>query len=191
MKVWKRIVTIAVVAVIVFIAADVAVVLSFAHTKRSIDHADAAIVLGAAIGSPAAYNRALEAVELVEQGKTEVVVTAGGKIANKDQSEAAYMAKAIKAKSTKSPQVILEEESHNTYENIYNAKAKIPDAKSAVIVSDEFHLARGVLLAKRAGFEEVYWASPPPDYYRKDELRWYYVREFIAMINYLPKFIFG
>jgi uncharacterized SAM-binding protein YcdF (DUF218 family) len=130
-------------------------------------------------------------LELVEAGKTNTVVTSGGKIADKDQSEAAYMAKAIKSNSTKNPTVILEEASHNTYENIQNAKKKIPEAKSVVIVSDEFHLARGVLLAKRAGFDTVYWASPAPSYYEKQELRWYYFRELVAMINYIPKFISG
>ncbi len=177
--------------IILIVVADVFLVVGFARHRREIPSADAAIVLGAAIGSPAAYNRALEALELVEEGKTNIVVASGGKIADKDQSEATYMAKAIKSKSTKNPQIILEEDSHNTYENIYNARKKIPDAKSVVIVSDEFHLARGVMLAKRAGFETVYWASPAPTYYEKQELHWYYFREFVAMINYIPKFIGG
>jgi vancomycin permeability regulator SanA len=58
-------------------------------------------------------------------------------------------------------------------------------------VSDSFHLARAVILAKRAGFKNVYWASPDQGYYSVDDKRYYYFREFLAMIWYLPKFLFG
>ncbi len=179
------------IAILIFIIliADITLVLGFGSYRTEVKKADAIIVLGAAIGSPAAYNRALEAVRLVEAEKTNTVVVSGGKIVSKDQSEATYMQKVIKAKSTKEPTVILEDQSHNTYENIKNSKIKIPEAKSVIIVSDEFHLARGVMLAKRAGFEDVYWSSPPPLYYSKIELRRYYFREIIAMLSYIPKFI--
>ncbi len=191
MKSARKILWYVAMVIFVIVVSDVSLVLGFGSQRPEIEHADAVIVLGAAIGSPAAYNRALEAVRLIEAGKTETVVVAGGKVASRDQSEAVYMEKVISAKSTKEPDVILEDQSHTTYENISNARKKIPEAKSVIIVSDEFHLARGVLLAKRAGFEKVYWSSPAPTYYSKTELRRYYFREIIAMLSYIPKFIFG
>jgi uncharacterized SAM-binding protein YcdF (DUF218 family) len=87
--------------------------------------------------------------------------------------------------------MLLDEQSHNTYENIRNARALVPDAQSVTVVSDEFHLARAVLLAKRAGFSDVSWAAPDPYYYSKTDLAFYYGREVVAILYYVPRFIFG
>jgi len=190
MRRFFRIINGLLIVILIIVLADVGLVMSFANTRPELKQADAAIVLGAAIGSPAAYNRALEAVVLIDSGKIDTVVVTGGKIADRDQSEAEYMAKVIRAQvASQQPTIILESESRSTYENIKNAKAKIPESESVVIVSDEFHLARGVMLAKRAGFETVYWTAPEPTYYQKGELTWYYLREFAAMISYIPHFI--
>ncbi len=86
---------------------------------------------------------------------------------------------------------ILEDQSRDTYQNIKFSKAKIPNAQSVIIVSDAFHLARGVLLAKREGFKKVYWAAPSQTTYRPGELVFYYVREMFAIIAYVPKFVRG
>jgi uncharacterized SAM-binding protein YcdF (DUF218 family) len=137
-----------------------------------------------------AQKRAEAAASLVEAGKTDMVVFSGGKIAETDVSEAVYMKKIFQKKTTKSPEIITEEGSHNTYENIKNSRQKIPEAKSVIIVSDKFHLARAFLVAKKQGFETVYWSSPDSDYYSKNELETYYIREMVAMLNYLPKLVF-
>jgi uncharacterized SAM-binding protein YcdF (DUF218 family) len=92
---------------------------------------------------------------------------------------------------TKMPSMILETNANSTYQNIVNSKALIPQAKSIIIVSDSFHLARAVLMAKREGFGPVYWSSPDPYYYSKRELVYYYMREVLAMVDYIPKFITG
>lgn len=138
----------------------------------------------------------MEGLRLYQDGKADRLVLSGGKISDSDISEAQYMEKVIKRFSDQPVEYILEDQSHSTYENIRNSKQKLQEAGigtdgSIVIVSDEFHLARGVLLAKRAGFETVYWSAPEPDYYSDKDLRFYYFREFMAMLNYLPKFIFG
>lgn len=153
--------------------------------------ADAGIILGAAIYTPALYNRTTEGLAVYEQGSVPVLVLSGGKISDKDISEAQYMQKVITKNASGTVVTILEENSHNTFENIYNSKKLIPEAKSIVIVSDKFHIARAFLLAKRAGFENVYWSWPEPSYYRKTELAFYYIREMSAMISYVPKFIVG
>ncbi len=186
------------VAVIVglFLAIDAVLIWGIAHTRPEIKHADAVIILGAAINTPALTNRSKEGLEIYEQGKADVMVLSGGKIADADISEAQYMEKVIK-KNTSMAAVdyILEEESHSTYDNIRNSKAKLENeghkTDSVIIVSDAFHLARAFLMAKRAGFKTVNWSAPSSGYYKRDELRFYYLREFAAMINYLPKFISG
>lgn len=173
------------------IALDAILIWGIAHSRPEIKHADAVIILGAAINTPALTNRTKEGLELYEQGKADVMVLSGGKIADADISEAEYMEKVIKKNAHGDVNYILEEGSHTTYENIQNSKAKLAGKQSVIVVSDAFHLARAVLMAKRAGFEDVYWSAPSSGYYSRPELRFYYLREFVAMINYLPKFIFG
>ncbi len=178
------------------LAINAALIWGIAHNQPELDQkADAVIVLGAAINSPSLKNRTLEGLEIYEQGKAEIMILSGGKIADPDISEAEYMEKVIKKNAAGEVNYVLEEDSHSTYESIVNAKRKLaeinPDADSIIIVSDSYHLARAVLLAKRLGFETVYWNSPSSGYYERGVLRYYYFREFAAMLNYIPKFIFG
>ncbi len=168
---------------------DLALVFGTPLIEPKIEHADAIIVLGAAINTPALENRTLEGLRLYEEGKAPVMVLSGGRISDADISEAQYMQKIIKKSSKNSVNTILEDQSHNTMENIANSKAKLPDAKSVIIVSDEFHLARAAITARTSGFSKVYWSHPEPNYYSKSELRKYYLRELAAMLNYIPKFL--
>lgn len=179
------------VTLITVLILDAFIVFSIGTFRPEIKKADAIVVLGAAINTPTLYNRSLQGLKMYEEGKGEVIVLSGGRISDKDISEAGYMQKSILSKAKEPVPLILEEDSHNTYENINNTKTKIGEGKSLLIVSDEYHLARAVLLAKRAGFSPVYWSSPVPFYYSKRELGMYYLREIIAMLDYIPKFIFG
>jgi uncharacterized SAM-binding protein YcdF (DUF218 family) len=176
---------------VILLILDGVFVYTIAHWRPEIKKADAIIVLGAAINTPALYNRTLEGLHLYEQGKADVMVLSGGKISETDISEAQYMERVIKKNTTKTVPYILEEQSHSTYENITNSKKKLGETDSVIIVSDQFHLGRAMLLAKRAGFDNVYWSAPWPTYYSDKELRFYYIREILAMINYLPKLIGG
>jgi uncharacterized SAM-binding protein YcdF (DUF218 family) len=171
--------------------ADILVVVGFSVFHPKIEKADAIVILGAAINTPALYNRSMEGLRLYEEGRADVLVLSGGRISDKDISEAQYMQKVItrNSNSGKVPLMILEQDSHNTYENIKNSKAKIPDAKSVILVSDSFHMARAASVAKRDGFQDVYWSSPRPFYYQPHELIFYYFREVVAMISYIPKFV--
>jgi uncharacterized SAM-binding protein YcdF (DUF218 family) len=191
MKLALRAVKILILAGVVLVIADIAVVVGMAHYRPNFSHADNAIVLGAAIYTPALKNRTLTALDLYEQGKADKLILSGGRISDSDISEAQYMEKVIKQNQDANAKYVLEDGSHNTYENIHNSQKLMGENDSVVIVSDEFHLARAVLVAKRAGIEKVYWESPEPTYYTKRELNFYYFRELVAMIAYIPKFIFN
>jgi len=170
---------------------DALVIAFFSIYRPAIPKADAIIILGAAINTPALYNRSMEGLRLYQDGKANILVLSGGRISDQDISEAKYMDKVITKNAQGLVPVMLEDQSHTTYENIKNSKALLPDAKSIIVVSDKFHLARAVLVAKRAGFAHVYWAAPQPYYFSKSELAYYYMREEFAMIAYIPKFIFN
>lgn len=179
------------IVLVVVLLLDIGFVLAMGKWQPAIEESDAVIVLGAAINTPSIKNRTLEGLQLYEEGKADKMILSGGKIANADISEAEYMAKVISKNASGPVDFELEDQSRNTYDNINNSKAMLGDADSIIIVSDEYHLARAFLLAKRAGFETVYWSAPDSSYYSEKDLRFYYFREFIAMLDYLPKFIFG
>lgn len=169
-------------------ALDSAVLAFFSFYHPAIKKADAAIILGAAINTPALYNRSLEGLKLYQQGKAGLLLLSGGKVADEDISEAKYMQKVILKNGGAAAPMVLENSSRTTYENIKNSKKMRPEVKSIIIVSDRFHLARGVLLALRSGYRPVYWDSPSGSYYNAKEWAYYYFREWVAMLDYLPKF---
>jgi uncharacterized SAM-binding protein YcdF (DUF218 family) len=189
-KLWKIYKYVAVTAVTLLLI-DLAIVIFFSLYRPNIPQADAIVILGAAINTPALYNRSLEGLRLYEGDKAPLLVLSGGRISDKDISEATYMQRTIGKNTDKPLNLILEEDSHSTYENLNNTKNKIGSDKSIVIVSDEYHLARGVIMAWREGFYPVYWSAPEPTYYKNSELVYYYMREVMAMISYIPKFILG
>lgn len=191
MRAFKKIIKYLFVIFATTVAVDLVLVLSFAHYRPAIPKSNAIIVLGAAINTPALYNRTLTALDLYKEGKADVLVLSGGRISDKDISEAGYMQKVIRENSDPVPPLIIEDQSHSTYDNLKNSQAKLGSAGQIVIVSDEFHLARSVLLARRLGFKKVYWDAPKPNYYSQEELARYYLREVLAMIGYIPKFIRG
>jgi uncharacterized SAM-binding protein YcdF (DUF218 family) len=170
---------------------DAAVLAFFTFYHPQIKHADAIVVLGAAINTPALYNRSLAGLALYREGKAPEIILSGGRKIDADISEAGNMQKVIQKNSTTAAPIILEDRSRTTYENIHNIKAKAPGVTSIIIVSDEFHLARAVLVALRAGYYPVYWSAPPPTYYRKSELMYYYFREGAALLDYVPKFLWN
>lgn len=189
-KLWKTIKWPLLIIVVIFIV-DAATILFFSFYRPKLQKADAIVILGAAINTPELYNRSLQGLEIYNQGYAPQIVLAGGQDFAKAPTEASYMKKVINANSSSTVPVILEDQSHSTYENIINTKNKIGSAKKIIIVSDSYHLARGVLMAEREGFHVVSWSAPYAYYYNKSQLLYYYFREISAMIDYIPKFIKG
>ncbi|QQS23276.1 YdcF family protein [bacterium] len=209
---FTKLLKITIVALIIIFTVDAGLIFTMANWQPEAERADAVVVLGAAINTPALTRRTLDGLQLYEQGKADRLILSGGKIADSDISEAEFMYKVITSNTANPIDYIIEDQSRNTYENIKNSKAKLIESEraermlnsqdelseaeimensSVIIVSDKYHLARAVLLAKRAGFETVHWHSPDPYYYPKQELHYYYFREFVAILSYIPKFIFG
>ena len=106
----KRIIKWAAAAVIIVIAADAAAVFYFANTQSQLHQADAIIIMGAAINSPAIYNRTQKALELYEESLAPVLVLSGGRISEEDVTEATYMQRVLQANTGDVLNLILEEE---------------------------------------------------------------------------------
>jgi uncharacterized SAM-binding protein YcdF (DUF218 family) len=99
MKWLKRIVASILIVVVIILLFDACLLFGFAKIRPEIKQADAIVVLGAAINSKIASNRALEGLRLYKDGKAPVIIASGGKIADPDISEAQYIEKIIKKNS--------------------------------------------------------------------------------------------
>lgn len=128
--------------------------------------ADAAIVLGAAVWgnevSPVFRERINHAIELYRAGKVRKIIFTGGQ-GNRDELTEAASARqyAIKNGITEKD-ILIEERSHTTYENVIHAK-QVADAsglKKVLIVSDPMHMKRAVEMANDIGLEA--YPSPTP-----------------------------
>jgi uncharacterized SAM-binding protein YcdF (DUF218 family) len=179
-------------ALLFLFVCDALFIYGFAKLRTKPQKSDAILVLGAAVYTPAIGQRTLTALDLYKQGLAPKIILSGGLDQGKTITEAQYMDEVInQSRGELNPEIVLDNDAVTTFENIQNAKKIVGDKRSITIVSDEFHLARAYLIAKRAGFSSVYLAAPKPSYYRSTELAFYYFREMLAMFDYLPKFIFN
>ena len=126
--------------------------------------ADVAIVLGAATYdgevSPVYRERLNHGMILYEQNYIEKIVVTGGYGEGNEESDACAAKRYLEKKGVPGTDIILEEESSITQENLENAKKLMDEKgyKTALIVSDPLHMRRAILLARDTGMET--YSSP-------------------------------
>lgn len=128
--------------------------------------ADAAIVLGAAVWgnevSPVFRERINHAIDLYRSGKVRKIILTGGQGNSDELTEAATARRYAIKNGVPEDDILIEESSHTTYENVVNAK-QLVDAnglKKVLIVSDPLHMKRAVAMASDIGLEA--YPSPTP-----------------------------
>lgn len=122
--------------------------------------ADCAIVLGGAAWhkkpSPVLEERLNHAIKLYREGRVGALVLTGGFGADAPYSEAQVAKYYCRDQGVPEEDLLLEtDDSQTTVQNLSGAK-KVLDAngmESALIVSDPWHLKRGVLIARREGID--------------------------------------
>lgn len=118
------------------------------------------IVLGAQMkenGPSVALARRLDlaAAYLMENPDT-VCVVSGGRGSNEPISEAEGMSAYLVKKGIDPARIVLEEQSHNTLQNLVNSRRLIPEGETKVgVVTNRFHVYRSVQLAKKQGFPQA------------------------------------
>ena len=170
-------------------------ILSFAWKPNIPQHADAALVLGAKVyldntPSDPLYQRTLTAVNLYQQHKVDYIIATGG-VGLGPAPESAVSEQIAAQNGVPANKVLSEDESHDTFENIEDIQniAQKYKIQSLIIVSDRFHVARGVFVAKHFGYGPIYWDFPNQNYYPTNLLIWDYAREAAALLYYIPKTI--
>ena len=111
---------------------------------------------------PAVETEPARTIDLYRSGKVGKIIFTGGQ-GNRNELREAAAARAYAIKNgIPANDILIEENSHTTYENVINAK-QVADAnglKKVLIVSDPLHMKRAVAMAGDIGLEA--YPSPTP-----------------------------
>ena len=134
------------------------------RNARSDAPADAAVVLGAAVWgaevSPVFRERINHGIDLHRGGRVRKLIFTGGRGSRGEPTESSAARRYAIRGGVPAADILIEEKSHTTYENILYAK-EIADAqgiRKVLIVSDPLHMKRAVAMARDLGLA----ADPSP-----------------------------
>ncbi len=155
-------------------------------SKEPQPNADYVLVLGAQVkGTYLTYAlqaRLDTAYEYAIDNPESMVIVSGGQGPGEDVTEAYAMAEYLKTKGLDESRLILEDQSTSTYENIEYSKQFMDGMDSnIVLVTNHFHVYRGVGVAKKQGLTNVEGLGAPTKWYTIPNQ---YVREAFAVIKY-------
>ncbi len=152
-------------AVIIFVVVVRMVIAGFAGTATL--PVECAIVFGAAVhpvydpagtiiesqSGPGIRRRMLTAVELYRQGLVRKLFLSGGKGDGMVRSEAQIMKQYALLRHVPERDIVVEDQSASTKENLLNTRPLVKDCSSVVGISDRYHLARIAFLARQQGWD--------------------------------------
>jgi uncharacterized SAM-binding protein YcdF (DUF218 family) len=122
--------------------------------------ADYLVILGARLHgermSLSLQYRVEAALQYLEENKETRVVVSGGQGPGEDITEAEAMSRYLQRNGISKERIVVEDQSTTTHENLLFSKKLVNDDDHVVIVSNDFHLFRASMIAKRVGFEDVY-----------------------------------
>lgn len=133
---------------------------------RSEASADAAVVLGAAVWSadvsPVFRERINHGIDLYRKGKVRKLIFTGGQGNPGEPTESAAAKKYALENGVPAQDILIEEKSHTTFENILYAKqlADTQGIRKVLIVSDPLHMRRAMSIASDVNL--VAEPSPTP-----------------------------
>jgi uncharacterized SAM-binding protein YcdF (DUF218 family) len=146
---------------------------------------DAALVLGAALWdsqpSPALTERLQMALYLYNKGQVQWIICSGG-IGDDGISEAKGMKRYLVDRGVPPKDLLLEEESTNTEENLrYSKKLLKPNGiQNIYLVTHDYHMYRALALARNTGIP----AEPAPVHSQVLFSPYYKARECLSIIKY-------
>ena len=170
---------------IYFIVCNI-VIYIYAEKKPS-QHAQTMVILGSqvigtpAIPSPTLADRLDVAVQYLNQNPQTKVVVCGGQGEDESATEASVMAKYLIDKGIEANRVYQEDKSRRTAEQFIFANRVLPLDKT-VVVTNDFHILRSIMLAKRSGVHDVSGLSAPLAFNNGDKYV-ALIREPLALAN--------
>ena len=155
--------------------------------KKASQHAQTMVILGSqvigtpAIASPTLADRLDVAVQYLNQNPETKVVVCGGQGEDESATEASVMAKYLIDKGIEANRVYQEDKSRRTAEQFIFANRVLPLGKT-VVVTNDFHILRSIMLAKRSGIHDVSGLSAPLAFNNGDKYV-ALIREPLALAN--------
>lgn len=187
--IWLKVLLALILAGVMAFAALLGVVLSGAHDHITGDP-QVMIILGCQVreSGPSVMlrDRLDEALAYLEEHPDMTVVVSGGQGENEPTTEAKAMADYLVEHGIEEDNILLEDQSHNTAQNLHYSMAVLEEAEvdlseGVLVVSNGFHLTRAEMLAERAGFEEVSTLAAPSSHLLS-RLHMY-IREPLALVK--------
>jgi len=152
-----------------------------AGSRPQLERADAILVLGAAQyngrPSPALRARLDHALALYRRGLAHRIILTGGVGVGDTLSEAEVARRYVVAHGVPAAATLMERQGATSAESVGAAAAlmRAHGLRTALVVSDRYHMARLELLARRAGFRPFRAPTPGDTLARASGLHWRYV----------------
>lgn len=141
--------------------------------------ADAAVILGAAAWgknpSPVFRERIRHGIHLYQQGRVAKLIFTGGSPKAGFMTEAEVGRRYAIAHGVPKEVILFENRSRDTYQNLANLLPilKENELDSLIIISDPYHLARAMVMAKSLGLNAYSEPTPTSRYQGKNEYRFF------------------
>lgn len=130
-------------------------------SKTAPDGLDYLVVLGAQMKtsgpSKALQYRLDAAIDYLAENPDTYVIVSGGQGPDEHISEAQGMYDYLVSKGISPEQIVKEDQSENTFQNLtFSAEYLDKDTDSVGVVSNNFHVFRAMKIARKAGYQNVY-----------------------------------
>lgn len=165
-------------------------VYDYAHRSQPETSADAVMVLGAAAWgdnpSPVFKERINHGITLYREKKVKKLIFTGGAIKSGFATEAQVAKRYAMKHGVPAEDIIMDTESHSTYENLVNTRTlmKQHQINSIVIVSDAPHLARAQAMATGLGIPATVVATPTSRYQNNARELWQFMFQEMLSLTY-------
>lgn len=162
------------------------IIFIFAYQKPAAN-ADTLVVLGSqVVGTPAQAPLTLQirlntAINYLQANPNTKVIVCGGQGSDESATEASVMADYLIQKGIEPSRVYLEDRSRRTAQQFVYANQVLPLGKT-VVVTNDFHILRSIMLAKRSNIGDISGLSAPLSYSNFDKYI-AMIREPLALLN--------
>ena len=153
--------------VVIFICFEVMIIKGYKDIeKEKVRRADVLIVLGCSLygktPSPLLEKRLESAIKLYKKKLVKDIIVSGGQGNGEKTTEAQGMRNYLISKGIAKNKIILEKNSHNTEQNLkYSLKImREHKFKTALVVTNKFHIYRAIKLSKDVGLKAQGFAAP-------------------------------
>ncbi len=171
---------------VIFVIVEGCIILGSIYTPKPAKQPEYVIVLGAGIkedGSPtlSLRNRLERSITYAAEHPDATIIVSGGQGSNEPMPEAQAMARFLKDRGVAPERILLEDKSTSTMENFQYSKALIGEQREIAFITNDFHIFRSCILARRNGFTAYGYGTATPGIVLIN----CYLREFFAVIKSL------